>query len=176
MKIAAASEPLRERFDDLVDQVICGSLEDDDELPWLSDYLTLHWAGEIQLVAYLADQLKDFGFSDEHVSDRFYPEEVEITDALRIESGRHYLTQISFSDSMSLFDPGFVELEIESSAGKKATVIMAFFGMGQTGLSWTVIGGYEEGNLVDLINEAGYLTEDQLAHVSDQWVLDHWGN
>ena len=41
-------------------------------------------------------------------------------------------------------------------------------------MCWTLMGGYEKGNLLTHINALGFETLEDLAEVSDEWILEHW--
>ena len=172
--IKAIETDLASEFDSLVTDIIAGNADVDIELDWLSEYLLAHWGGDCEYIAYHVASLSDWGFSDEAIQDAHYPDEVEITGAMRVKAGREYLVGLGYDDTYSLYDPGFEELEIEASDGRKATAVMAYFSQGQAGLCWTLMGGYEHGNLLLHISGLGFETQDAMLEMSDAWILENW--
>lgn len=172
--IKAAETEFTREFDSLVTDMITGKAEVDVELDWLTEYLHANWGGNCECVAYHVASMSDWGFSDEAIQDAHYPDEVAITDEMRVKAGREYLAGLGFDDTYSLYDPGFEELEIEASDGRKAIAVMAYFAQGQAGLCWTLMGGYESGNLLSHISELGFETLEQMLEMSDAWILQQW--
>ena len=171
--IKAVETDFAPEFDSLVTDIIAGNAGVDIELDWLSEYLLAHWGGNCEYIAYHVASLSDWGFSDEAIQDAHYPDEVEITDDMRLKAGREFLAGLGSDETYSLDDPGFEELEIEASDGRKATAVMAYFSQGQAGLCWTLMGGYEHGDLLSHISELGFETQEAMLEMSDAWILDH---
>ena len=44
----------------------------------------------------------------------------------------------------------------------------------QAGLCWTLMGGYEHGDLLSHISELGFETQEAMLEMSYKWILDHW--
>ena len=172
--IKAVETDFAPEFDSLVTDIIAGNADVDIELDWLSEYLLAHWGGDCEYIAYHVASLSDWGFSDEAIQDAHYPDEVEITDAMRVKAGREYLVGLGYDGTYSLCDPGFEELEIEASDGRKATAVIAYFAQGQAGLCWTLMGGYEHGDLLSHISQLGFETQDAMLEMSDAWILENW--
>ena len=114
------------------------------------------------------------GFSDEWIRDSYDGENLEVTDALRVSQGRSYLAGLNYDDTYSMFDPGFFDFQVEVSSGDIVTIVIGFFAEGQAGSCFYFMGGFQDGNTLDLVNALGYFASEQLEKVSDAWILKAW--
>ena len=124
------------------------------QMPWLSEFLHETGIAACDFVAYYADSLSDWGFSDEWIRDNYDGENLEITDALRVSQGRSYLAGLNYDDTYSMFDPGFFDFQVEVSSGDIVTIVIGFFTEGQAGSCFYYMGGFKESasNTLKLVN------------------------
>ena len=174
--IKASETKYSQQFDQLVADVLADQAKPDTEIPWLSEFLHESPFHDCDFVAYYADSLSDWGFSDEWIRDNYDGENPEITDAVRMTQGRSYIADLYYEDTDSMFDPGFFDFQVESTSGELATMVIGFFCQGQAGSCYFFMGGYKESasNTLKLVNSLGYLTHEQLKDVSDTWILENW--
>ena len=172
--IKASETKHAQLFDQLVADILADQIKPDTEMPWLSEFLHETGIADCDFVAYYADSLSDWGFSDEWIRDNYDGESLEITDELRLSQGRSYLEGLNYDDTYSMFDPGFFDFQVEVSSGDIVTIVIGFFTEGQAGSCFYFMGGSKEGNTLDLVNALGYFTSEQLEKVSDAWILKAW--
>lgn len=175
MRLLKAPETqYKSQLDALVSDILAGTAASFVEIPWLTDFLYETKFHGCDLVAYHADSFKDWGFSDEGIRDYHSPDHIEITDKLRIEEGRDYIASLEDNDTYSMFDPGFFDFQVQASSGETVTVVIGFFGMGQLGTCFHFMGGFAGGTTLELVNDLGYFTIEQLNAVEDAWILENW--
>lgn len=174
--IKASETKHAQLFDQLVADILADQIKPDTEMPWLSEFLHETGIADCDFVAYYADSLSDWGFSDEWIRDNYDGESLEITDELRLSQGRSYLEGLNYDDTYSMFDPGFFDFQVEVSSGDIVTIVIGFFTEGQAGSCYHYMGGFKASasNTLKLVNSLGYLTLDQLEEVSDAWILEKW--
>ena len=172
--IKASETKYSQLFDQLVADVLADRAKPDTEIPWLSEFLHETGIADCDFIAYYADSLSDQGFSDEWIRDNYEGENLEITDALRVSQGRIYLAGLDFEETYGGFDPGFFDFQVEVSSGDTVTIVIGFVAEGQAGSCFYFMGGFKEGNTLDLVNALGYFTSEQLEKVSDAWILKAW--
>ena len=172
--IKASETKYSQLFDQLVADILADQIKPDTEIPWLSEFVHETGIADCDFVAYYAESLSDWGFSDECIRDNYEGENLEITDALRVSQGRSYLARLDFEETYSGFDPGFFDFRVEVSSGDIVTIVIGFFAEGQAGSCFYFMGGFKKGNTLDLVNALGYFTSEQLEKVSDAWILEKW--
>ena len=174
--IKASETKHAQLFDQLVADILADQIKPDTEMPWLSEFLHETGIADCDFVAYYADSLSDWGFSDEWIRDNYDGENLEVTDELRLSQGRSYIEGLYYNDTDSMFDPGFFDFQVEVSSGDIVTIVIGFFAEGQAGSRYHYMGGFKASasNTLKLVNSLGYLTLDQLDEVSDVWILKQW--
>ena len=174
MPIVKASETkYAQQFDALIGDILAGTAVCNVEIPWLTEFLCEKAFHDCDFVAYHAASFNDWGFSDEGIRDNHYPENIEITDALRVLEGRTYLAGLTDDDTCSMFDPGFFDFQVQASSGQTITIVIGFCAEGHA-LGYYFMGGFSVGTTLELANALGYLTSEQLEEVSDDWILGNW--
>ena len=175
MRLLKAPETqYKSQLDALVSDILAGTAASFVEIPWLTDFLYESIFHDCDFVAYHADSFKDWGFSDEGIRDYHSPDHIEITDKLRIEEGRAYIASLEDNDTYSMFDPGFFDFQVQATSGETVTVVIGFFGMGQLGTCFHFMGGFAGGTTLELVNDLGYFTIEQLNSFEDAWILENW--
>ena len=172
--IKAPESKYKSQLDALVRDILAGTAAIDVEIPWFTDLIYETNLHDCDFVAYHADSFKDWGFSDEGIRDNHSPDYIEITDKLRTEEGRDYIASLEHDDTYSMFDPGFFDFQIQATSGETVTVVIGFFAQGQAGSCYHFMGGVAGGTALELVNDLGYFTIEQLNSFDDAWILENW--